>query len=745
MEAIKTPVKKQPKGVPKKKLTVIKKRVEEQPVGIPEKEEPRIPRWKRGIRDDRPAVDIPSGEVVSRATDQPPVREYTPRELYIRSRWEQIQTIRDYTSRRLGIYPTETYYIHESYYTPEGKGYRHVKGSNILADLSRGFSQYMGSQFAYQQQLRTIPFGYTIREMDGGYAVAPASSEFIREYKGKYVQTFGMTPSEQKAYRIISKLSGQPIETLAEAQVRYPMGGEEQKRFWFGRQDPFRKVSFTLAGAMNPFAWLAGQRYGAPSGAPSLVIGTATAPLTGADMDKEWGYAQRHLPYSIIATGGEFIGGWIAAPAVKWALKPITKPIMARLPTRAEYLSGFTRVPGYKYLTNIKSAMGRYKGYYADIRIARGITTPTQPYYGGLPAYLGRGPYGGPRVVSTLEQLKGTLIRSGWRSGDPLKSAEWQYYYYTAPEKVLVPRIASIRYVMDATGKISLKRVYDIKLKMPQLATGEYPMAFRISRIPIAITEFKGMKGFTYRTADVSRMVTPTISKTGLQTIQAPSVATTMTRPRVSYVDPRFLHYLETLQPPYESYVYPTGMQIGIRAVTPLGPITGPIQRTIAGVTAYGFGANIFDVMQKRITGKFVTKPWFVQQDVFDRLSYRALTSPVIATKFMMGVATGAVLKNISLLSTKAATQSISITRQVSLPKYMPSGAYVPYVPFEMPRTPYTHPKPSIPVFPYIPPMMLGAGRGRRGLGKAGMDFRYLFREFKNSSLSKLLKGVKLK
>jgi len=47
-------------------------------------------------------------------------------------------------------------------------------------------------------------------------------------------------------------------------------------------------------------------------------------------------------------------------------------------------------------------------------------------------------------------------------------------------------------------------------------------------------------------------------------------------------------------------------------------------------------------------------------------------------------------------------------------------------------------PTPKLPLIA-LPPMMLGAGKGRKGIGKAGMDFRYLFREYDIGNLHKLM------
>lgn len=513
------------------------------------------------------------------------------------------------------------------------------------------------------------------------------------------------------------------------------------------------------------------------------VIGGAAIASSGADI------VQTYQRGELGRTAGKITGLGIAVVGIGAGYKLGAKVTFKGLtPKELELAKALKPGPKIDYtkLPVLKQIHG-FKEYHLDVRIARGMKFGdiTQHSYGKLPAYLGRQPYGKKGFVSTLEQMKGTLLRTGWR-GDLLKASKWAYYRSINIEPVLTrsiygelrisPRILKTKtkpfIYMDKKGMVSLKtlKTYDLwkdkprivikdttgKIvriksfeKFPKVETGELPFKFthklHADKLPIlgktTTTKITGLKDF-------KKTKIPTLEpvKTDRPLItlwREPTAVTTQMRfPIPKMVSKGYLKYLEALKPPYETYVYPKGVRIGVLSPTPKGKIISPVTGLITGTISRELYKPIFEETK-------LQKRWFDfrqllkmdQRQITDIISEQAVISvPATATisglKSLQAMITAQTTLTKSLLKQKTATA----TTQKSVVENMRQ-------PIIFPRTPIT-PKPTTtrpPVsLPYIPIRIFG--RGRMGWGESLFGKKYKYRGFElGSPFKKQKKKKKIK
>jgi len=290
------------------------------------------------------------------------VKEFTPSQLITTSRYQEETARTEWQKQQEEIDPTAKYEI-----PVEGQVgvKRIVTGKELLSEMGLSYKQYFAAEKGFRQQLGAYPSSYTLTKTGEGYAVHPGAPMKVHKVIERIT---GVTPEEQK---YVAKMY--PTETPYFKEGS-PWGGQAQKRYWWEKAHPVHQATMAIGGAVNPFAWVVGERYGAPSGYVSLPMGTAISPLTGADMGKEWRYAQKHLPYSILATGGELLGGWMVAPGVKYVagkvIAPVLKPVVSPIARGVKHI-------GVKAFTGMEKGV-RYMPKSVQ-RVTSGLFGKVQP------------------------------------------------------------------------------------------------------------------------------------------------------------------------------------------------------------------------------------------------------------------------------------------------------------------------------------------------------------------------------
>jgi len=690
-----------------------------------------------------------------KSRDAPPTREYTPRQLTAISKFQEARTKYQWGQERRRIDPTGMYLIPNKELMEGGKGYRKLSGEEVLSDIDRSYSRSWKGEVGFRQEIKEYHPGTKIQITDKGYNVIfPYAGAEKYKYYEKKLETdllsqaavkltrddlFGISSfidqqrgDKQKAkdtqIKALHKIMTDPVLTAVDSPVAqlpwYFVGGVGIKAglgYTAGKL-ALRPVSSAILTKIIP----------ATIGGVMLTQSGLDIKTTFERGDTGAGAGKlTTLGISLAAMGlGYKAGGKLT---FKGGLTPKEIGYSKALPKGKD----ISKLP---FLKEIQF----FKQYNLDLRIARGMKFGGQPLHGKLPAYLGRRPYGTSRYISTLEQYKGTLTQSGYRGGDPLKASAWKYYHYMNPEQVLSSKsLSSLTYKLTSTGGMSIKSTYNIKLGFPQLATGSYPAAFRIAKTPIAIKEAGGMKGYTYRVTDASKIIQQNIPKTAIQpktdfslTTLTKSPGVTTTRPVLSYADPHLLQYLETLEPSYIRLMYPTSSRIGLQTIASTGKIISPTTGLISGAVTGRLSRYRFDSIQKNKVGVGTTIKisGFIKGDrVLDK-SNQVLSSATFsstATSSLTGTATANALKQITKQLTKPGTAYQQSYADVRIPRNIKTdfSDHVPRV--------------KIPIHAFLLPKSL-YGRGKKGWFESGELPGYRFREFKLPSLSKLLKKVKL-
>jgi len=411
----------------------------------------------------------------------------------------------------------QTYLIPESYWGADRKGYRHVKGSEMHRILDKERVAYLKGEIETSKRVSRLPPDTKITKTDEGY-----KAKFTKKGKEQIILKW-----HREQYKDVTE----PL-ALAGKWGSATIFGILDPKFWYrtltegveaGRIEVAKKEyvawdafvkkdakAFATSIAASPLysniviPFVGGAALGKGLQLvkhTSLVTKLSTKIGTGTLLGK----AAKIVPYSIVGgiAGAEVVPAFMKSPTegafasvrtamrfgaaykgIKWAVS--SKPL-ASLKSLTQKID-ISKVP---FTKQIKSFMD----YRADVRIAHGMRWPKQPLYGKGDSFLSSRTYGASRFLTTLEQMKGSLVRSGWRGTDPLRASAWQYFRSINVEPTLVPRVvSSTKFYMDKTGKILPS--YNIFQKTPQLATGIMPKEFRVPKLSIRLSGIsKGFKG----------------------------------------------------------------------------------------------------------------------------------------------------------------------------------------------------------------------------------------------------------
>lgn len=710
-------------------------------------------------------------------------REYTPEQLLFRSRVEQYQTSLKYARAKRGIDPSATYQVPqlhgkdaswkevEAYRRETGQpdyrpSYRIVTGSQVLGEMKEGFDPYQKEMFKFHHMLKKgaiewhpktklIPTetGYDIKFP---YAGAEKYAHYKKQLETDWTRQVvvkltaddilgipsfieSMRGETQKSMDIqiqaLHKIISEPVLTAVQSHVAqlpwYFVGGAAIKiglGYTAGKL-AFKPIASVLATKIIPTA-----------------VGGVMLTHAGLDIKQTFergdiGRAAGKLTGLGMVVVGFGVGYKLGAKVTFKGLTP--KQVGYAKALKPEPKIDFAKMPVLKQIHG-------FKEYHMDIRIARGMKFGdlTQPSYGKLPAYVGRMPYGKKGFVSTLEQMKGTLIETGFRGADPLKAAAWQQYHSLLTQPKITPRmLTAIKYTYQPSGKWTISPVYNIKLRMPELATGEMPLPFRTAQVPIKVTGYKIMKVFTLKRPPSIDKVTDVVtsktgisvapSKTGLQSV----VSTQLRSLKITFKRGLTLKELESLKPPYETYVYPTGTRIGVQFPMPSGKIISPV----TGLSLDRFSGNLYrsvfgdvGIQKRQLDFRQLLKRG--QKQITD-ISHKQIYKLTTGTTTALG--TLSLSLQTQLLAQESATKSLLKQKQALMLKQVSLQKTSPLV---FPRTPVIH-KPIKPihtpvVFPSIP-LPIIHGRGRRFQDLELFGKKYKFRMFELESPFKKKKKKK--
>jgi len=478
---IKRPVIRQPRLPPRKKPTVIKRRVKKQPKGIP-REQPTV--IKRRV-EEQPRLPIKKEEP----------KKYSPGQIILISKLRQIKTMLEYSRMKRRIDPQETYLVHESYWGRGRKGYRHVKGRELHKIIDRERMQHLKKETETIRKVRKLPSGTRIVETEEGYEIklTKKGAEEIAAHK--------MEKEYEKApepVRFAGKWAGTTLwgTTSPEFWRRTIFEGVESGKQYIMSQQYAAYQSFVR----RDVAGFAARIATAPLALDAITFGMMGLIGKGLKVLKPLAgilpRTTKFFKYTLVGTiatmeGTRITGKFMESPekgafasletgkriyfaykGLKWGMQ--SKPVSLKA---IQEKIDFSKVP---FLKQVKSFMG----YHADVRMAKGIRAVGQQLYRPLPAYLSSKAYGASHYTTTLEQMKGTLFRSGWRGADPLGASAWAYYRSVNVKPILVSRMFK-GYTITKIGKVI--KTYDLFGKKPLLETGVMPKEFTTSQIAIRV------------------------------------------------------------------------------------------------------------------------------------------------------------------------------------------------------------------------------------------------------------------
>lgn len=452
----------------------------------------QIPRWKR---------EAPTWEGQKEHFGKKPEKQkaITPKQALAIEQIKQIKTLKDYSRLKQRIDPEQTYRVPVSYFIPEGKGYQDVKGSQIRNLLDKERMEYLRQEIQTGKKIKRLPQGTKIIKTDEGYTIK------LTEKGAEQLSTQMMEKEFEKlpeAYGIAGKWAATTIwgTTSPEFWRRVLFeGGESGKQYVMsqthGAYQAFVQKdvgAFATRIALSPLAIdvitfgamsLVGKSLKVMKPIGTLLprttkvakyglIGTV-ATAEGTRITGQFMKSPERGAFAALETGKRF---YFAYKGLKWGLqaKPISlKPITDKI--------DFGKVP-------IVKQMKSFMNYRADIRMAKSIREVGHHLYQPTASYLHGYAYGANRFSSTVQQVQGTLMRSGYRGAYPLGTPAWAYYHSINVEPILAPRAFS-GFKILRTGE--LIKTYNIFGKTPQLAMGVMPKEFTTSQIAIKVTGLK--------------------------------------------------------------------------------------------------------------------------------------------------------------------------------------------------------------------------------------------------------------